>query len=91
MRQQNDRLDAENRNLLKQLDDLRALQHCEVEIPSASELKIQLTQTEHELARAKEALSGKGHIMMSVKLLLKVHFMIVASCRYDTVDSVDNA
>ncbi|XP_072035835.1 kazrin-like isoform X2 [Amphiura filiformis] len=58
LRQQNDRLESDNKNLLQQLDDLRALGHCEVEIPSASELKIQLTQTEHELARAKEALSA---------------------------------
>ncbi|XP_071805431.1 kazrin-like [Asterias amurensis] len=51
-------LENDNMTLMKQLDDLRALDHSHVEIPSAGELKIQLTQTEHELARAKEALTA---------------------------------
>ncbi|XP_038061602.1 kazrin-like [Patiria miniata] len=51
-------LESDNMTLMKQLDDLRALDHSHVEIPSAGELKIQLTQTEHELARAKEALTA---------------------------------
>ena len=53
-------LENDNVSLMKQLDDLRALDHCHMEIPSAGELKIQLTQTEHELARAKEALTGNA-------------------------------
>ncbi|XP_022085514.1 kazrin-like [Acanthaster planci] len=51
-------LERDNMTLMKQLDDLRALDHSHVEIPSAGELKIQLTQTEHDLARAKEALTA---------------------------------
>ncbi|XP_071494307.1 kazrin-like [Diadema antillarum] len=53
------RLEMENKSLLKQVDDAHILGRSpEEEVPSANELKIQLTQTEHELARAKEALNA---------------------------------
>ncbi|XP_071945553.1 kazrin-like isoform X1 [Antedon mediterranea] len=58
LRDRNSKLEAENKNLLRQLDDLRVLSSYQSEIPQASELQIQLTRTEHDLARAKEALTA---------------------------------
>ncbi|XP_006819717.1 kazrin-like [Saccoglossus kowalevskii] len=58
LREKNTQLEREKKKLLKQLDELRYLDQMPMEIPSAGELKIQLTQTEHELARAKEALTA---------------------------------
>ncbi|XP_033122438.1 kazrin-like isoform X2 [Anneissia japonica] len=58
LRDRNSKLEAENKNLLRQLDDLRVINSYQTEIPQASELQIQLTRTEHDLARAKEALTA---------------------------------
>eukprot|EP00057_Strongylocentrotus_purpuratus_P023674 XP_011678148.1 PREDICTED: kazrin isoform X1 [Strongylocentrotus purpuratus] len=52
------RLEMENKCLLKQVDDAHILEQDQDEVPNAQDLKIQLTQTEHELARAKEALTA---------------------------------
>ncbi|XP_070561989.1 kazrin-like isoform X2 [Ptychodera flava] len=58
LREKTAQLEKDKKVLLKQLDEFRYLDQVEMEIPSAAELKIQLTQTEHELARAKEALTA---------------------------------
>ncbi|XP_077998037.1 kazrin-like isoform X2 [Glandiceps talaboti] len=58
LKEKNSLLERDKRTLLKQLDEFRYLDQSDIEIPSAAELKIQLTQTEHELARAKEALTA---------------------------------
>ncbi|XP_078695888.1 kazrin-like isoform X17 [Branchiostoma floridae x Branchiostoma belcheri] len=53
------RLEEDNRSLLKELEELRSQKTIESQSgPAVSELKVQLTQTEHELARAKEALAA---------------------------------
>ncbi|XP_041479895.1 kazrin-like isoform X4 [Lytechinus variegatus] len=52
------RLEMENKSLLKQVDDAHILEQDQDQVPTAQDLKIQLTQTEHELARAKEALTA---------------------------------